>query len=239
MHKCFFLCWFLAVVNCVSLKAQDTLPNINVKNLNGRMIISWKNNYAAPVKNINIQRSFDSLKNFTTIGSVLNPQNRENGYADLKPPYNKMYYRVFVAFEGGSYIYSVTRRPVKDTANRQQRIDSFVVQEVIPKPAGWAPSKKIYTNNKDKDYSVVINLPDAAAKKYSIKFFDEEETLVFEVSKLPESYLVLEKVNFGHAGWFFFELYESGTLVEKNKFFVPKDGKNTVLPYETQKKNNK
>ncbi len=94
--------------------AQNFLPALNAKNVDGKIIISWQNNYTQPIATISIQRSFDSLKNYTTIGSVLNPQNAENGFVDNKPPYTKMYYRVFVAFEGGKYVFSNIVRPIKE-----------------------------------------------------------------------------------------------------------------------------
>src|SRR4051794_34169588 len=100
----------------VNIFGQDTLPKISVKSTDGRVIISWKNNYGAQISNINIQRSSDSLKRFSTIGSVLNPMNRENGYLDTKPPGN-VFYRVFVAFNGGSYVFSRSYRPTVDTTN--------------------------------------------------------------------------------------------------------------------------
>src|SRR5690348_11090752 len=77
---------------------QDTLPNISVKKLGAKVVISWKNNYGATINTLNIQRSYDSTKMFTTIGSVLNPMNRSNGFVDTKPPSEKMYYRLFIAF---------------------------------------------------------------------------------------------------------------------------------------------
>src|SRR5436190_22710839 len=88
------------------LFAQEILPAITVKNLKGKVIISWENEYPIKVKTINVQRSYDSTKNFTTIGSVPNPQKVENGFVDAKPPYNKMFYRVFIFFDGGEYIFS-------------------------------------------------------------------------------------------------------------------------------------
>ncbi|UAY53554.1 hypothetical protein [Ferruginibacter albus] len=92
--------------------AQDTLPNILVKNISGKIIISWKNNYGAKISTLNVQRSGDSLKNFTTFASVLNPMNKQNGIVDTKAPNTNMFYRVFVAFEGGSYFFSKSVRPV-------------------------------------------------------------------------------------------------------------------------------
>ena len=61
-------------------------------------------------------------------------------------------------------------------------------------------------------------------KKYSIKFFERDGTLLFEIKKITESYLTLDKVNFIHSGLFSFEIYADGLLVEKHKFYIPKDG---------------
>ena len=56
-------------------------------------------------------------------------------------------------------------------------------------------------------------------------FFEENGPLIFELNKITEPYLTLEKVNFSHSGIFDFEIYESGVLIEKHKVYVPKDGK--------------
>lgn len=285
------------------LSAQEILPSITVKNLNGRIIVSWKNEYPFEVKTINIQRSYDSTKNFSTIGSVLNPQNIENGFVDEAPPYNKMYYRVFISFDAGAYVFSESVRPVKaappplplitqplvtipvtpqpvisqptlkqgtdadpfekadelkeslknnknDTETKPETVkdkkgnpvkqpvaknnrqnQKSVVQPkadeefpVIPKeePITY-PSRRIYTA---KDNNIVINLPNFESRRYVVKFFDEEEKLLFELNRIRENYLIIEKVNFLHAGWFYFEIFENGRMIEKNKFFIAKDGKN-------------
>jgi hypothetical protein len=264
-----FLCAFIVMCCCfaVPVTAQETLPGITVKNLNGQIIVSWVNDYKIPVSGISIQRSFDSLKNYTTIGSVLNPANTENGYADVKPPYNKMYYRVFVSFEGGTYAFSKIARPVKeklpevtaDTATAGGDVPAnvpdnpFLVKDNwIAKPTNEPkiksggiitrpqlppldtkseiityPSRRIFTT---RDNSIAIALQEAETKKYTVKFFDENDAPLFELNKITESYLIIEKVYFKHAGWFYFEVYDSGKLVEKNKFYVPKDGKNQQAP---------
>ena len=218
---------FLSVVllNYLPSSAQDTLPNITIKNLNEQIIVSWKNNYKKPIANINIQRSYDSTKNFYTIGSVLNPQSAENGYADTKPPYKKMYYRVFVAFEGGSYTITPSRRPVR-TSYTDSAFTNINPWQQNP-PTGNEdiisyPSRKIFTN---RDNNIAINLPNADTKNFFIQFFDDRQNMIFEIKKIPEQYYIIEKVNFVHSGWFYFKLFENGNLVEENKFFVPKDGK--------------
>lgn len=282
-----------------NLDAQSILPSITVKNFSGKIIVSWRNQYPLEVKVINVQRSFDSLKNFSTIGSVLNPQNEENGFVDEAPPYNKMYYRVFISFEGGDYIFSESARPVKELPppqplyTQESVVDPFKKAELVKQPlkepskktdeppaedkkagvtknpkdkkavvsardknakqpgtkknktvpstettdgtenktspeettgegSGY-PSKRIYTS---RDYNVVINLPHADNRRYSIRFFDEENKFLFELNRVRENYLIIEKVNFLHAGWFYFELFENGKMIEKNKLFIPKEGRN-------------
>jgi hypothetical protein len=81
----------------------------------------------------------------------------------------------------------------------------------------------------------VLNLPAAASQKYMVKFFDDGEQLLFEITQLREPWLLVDKVNFGHAGWFFFELYENGQLLEKHKFYIPKDGKAAQLGEQGRK----
>lgn len=240
--------FFYCLLMVTRSNAQQVLPAISVNNLNGKIIVSWRNQYSLPVSNISIQRSYDSAKNYTTIGTVLNPQNLENGYADINPPFSKMWYRVFISFEGGAYILSPAERPVKNLRFDQAGSDSSIVDPLqdaslqIPPPPETKdkndiayPSNKIFTA---KDNNIVINLPDAVYKKYQVKFYDELENLVFELNKLKDDYLILEKVNFIKSGWYHFEIYESGLLVEKNRFYVAKElkGPSPELP---KKSNNR
>ena len=108
MLKQFLIVCFLFLLFTKINAQQVTLPLLNIKSIGTKVIVSWKQDYKKVIATLNIQRSFDSLKNFKTIGEVLSPQSIENGYIDANAPYNKMYYRVFVAFEGGSYEYSNT-----------------------------------------------------------------------------------------------------------------------------------
>jgi hypothetical protein len=229
---------------------QSSLPEITVNGYGNKVIISWLNDYEKPVTNIFIQRSFDSLKNFTTIGSVLIPQNKENGYPDNNPPYNKMYYRVSVTFEGGTYeigpAFKVTT-PIKELAsiditdtttlikfdgyNNNKTKDLVIVNPQWEKPV--EPTNPPTKNEKplnnsifiNKQNSVTLHLPDAAQKKYIVKFYDDNDNFLFELNKLTEDYLIIEKSNFMHAGWFTFEVYEEKTLLGKNRFQITKDYK--------------
>jgi len=82
------------------------------------------------------------------------------------------------------------------------------------------PMYRIVAN---KDGLVRISLADFSNRKYSIKFYEDDDTFLFELKDLKEASLMLEKSNFYHSGWFKSELYDEGKLIEKNRFFIPKD----------------
>ena len=238
---------------CTSLYAQlvpplreDTLPKFSLKNAgNNRVIIGWVNNFPN-IRQISIQRSFDSLTGYKTILTVPDPTTPQNGYVDAKATNDHMFYRLYIMLEKGIFMFSDSRRPKFDTvslsdskrpmldsvrrANFPDRItilpniDSVAVPNVNnnkPKPYVFLPSLYVYTN---RDGYVRISLPDEEKpKKYSIKFFEENETFLFELKEIKEKNFKIDKTNFYHAGWFRFELYADGKLLEKHKFYLEKD----------------
>jgi hypothetical protein len=229
MPKTLFVIVFFIGLFSAPCFAQDTLPNIMVKNYNGKIVISWKNNYGQHISNLNIQRSSDSLRNFTTIATVLNPMNKQNGIVDGKAPTTNMFYRVFVAFDGGTYIFTKSYRPVMDTFKSVDlELPDVSAPPAPPKdlikgsPANaYVYGRLIYIG---KDNNIIINLPDAATHKYFLKFYDDKNNFLFEINKIHEPYLIVDKVNFLHAGWFNYQLYDNTTLVEKYHIYIPKDG---------------
>ncbi|HEX2684321.1 MAG TPA: hypothetical protein VHL77_10330 [Ferruginibacter sp.] len=268
--------------------AQDTLPNFTVKNNKGKVSVSWQNKYQKEIKSITIQSSFDSLKKFSSLKVVSVPNDFVNGFFDLDVPYEKMFYRLFIVFDSGAYIFTPSKRPEVDpkfdlqknmarireankpkpeskpgvttavtaskpvstqmvpkkndipvaSAVKNPKTDSvktIQTDEARPEPVKTEPvktevvvkkepvpgiSRIIYTG---KDNNVVINLPDYNKNTYSVKFFDENKEHLFDLHKVNEGYLIIEKVNFLHAGWFFFDLYKNDQLLERNKFYIPKD----------------
>ncbi|NII28282.1 hypothetical protein HB364_24575 [Pseudoflavitalea sp. X16] len=98
-------------------------------------------------------------------------------------------------------------------------LDTIVIKPFVPKEV-YRPSKYVFTESGG---NVVIILPDVKSNNYGVKFYEEDKTFLFEVKHVKESYLVVDKTNFLHAGWFRFELYEDGKIKEQHKFFIPKD----------------
>ncbi len=239
--KTFLFSFFLLILFAASAAAQNTLPDFSVKNIGGKIIVSWKNAYRVKVANLNIQRSYDSIRNFTTIGTVINPESEENGYFDANPPYNNMYYRLFISFEGGSYLFSQSKTPLKDipftivkTADGRDSIVQTQPTELMPwqinplldsnitvVPGAAPKSQRIFMGKDD----VVLDLPYAGTRKYIVKFFDENNKMIIQLSNLKEQYLILDKVNFVRSGNYSFEIYEDGIMIEKNFVIIPKDAK--------------
>jgi hypothetical protein len=98
-------------------------------------------------------------------------------------------------------------------------VDTILLKPFVPKEV-FRPSKYVYSDNGG---NVVIMLPDAKTGNYAVKFYEDDKTFLFEVKQIKEPFLVVDKTNFLHAGWFRFELYEAGKEKEVHKFFIPKD----------------
>lgn len=344
--RLFFALFLFSVFILPYAKAQETLPDFSAsQKSNGKVLISWRNGYPA-INQISIQRSTDSLRNFTTLITVPDPRISENGFVDAKANGKKMYYRIFILFPNSKYMFTKSRRasaeqaeqtalsvkpPVKEKlippavhqAQKQiiipddqtklpvvvkpvaeeetylilPKIDNsriyymmdnntikrpsvsnpgkiktptFEVQKilfvkrrdsVIMKLAGTQvrrfsdsllkqtrdtllfvnadtlqinPYIEVYKEPKEvykisayvftsKDGNVTIALSDFNRKKYFVAFFETDDTPVLEVKDIRDAQLIIDKTNFGHSGWFRFELYEDGKLKEKNKLLIPKE----------------
>jgi hypothetical protein len=281
MKNIIWLLLFFCIEN--SLFAQQQLPSISVTSSNQRVVVSWLNDYKTPVENILIQRSFDSIKNFRTIGSVLNPLNLENGYPDQHPPYDRMYYRVFISFKNGNYItgpsaryhpelvendstdiqtdsmltfdetpslfifknktlpfysyYSSIYNPTdsiiqKDSLSQVRILETptvtpeikFVEKQVpinkTPAIRSAYPSISVYANS---NQTVVLDFRSLKHENVSIHFSNEKNDNIFVIDPIPEPLLYLERYNFGQSGWYYFEIFEQGKLVEKSKVLIGRD----------------
>lgn len=253
--------------------AQDTLPRFSVKNAGkNRIVVSWTNPYA-DIRQLSIQRSYDSIKGYKTILTMADPATPQNGFVDNKAPNERMFYRLYIMLEGGRYLFSTARRPVVDSLssamgaispgllknlsadslqrlmkNNSSLVDSLLKADSITRVSPFAirlknfqtgdsinapnavtlkertpayvPSLYVYTN---KDGYVKVSLPEAGNKKYNIRFYEEDDTFLFELKDLKVKTFKIDKANFFHAGWFRFELIEDGKILEKHKFFLESD----------------
>jgi hypothetical protein len=298
------LCLLLTII----LRAQDTLPRFSATARGpGKILISWHNRFPA-VSQISIQRSADSLRNFITLLTVPDPRLPENGAMDNNAIHPNFYYRLFIVYNNGKYLFTPSRRPhsqsegapaVTQVAQKEEEAEESVVRAtnrlLVMPPASASERSKIRTPaaihslpeltlsntvyvrkgdtllgqisgarvqafrdsllRKTKDTLVFIDgdtlmikpfvakevyrasqyvytgkygnihvsLPEAPKRHYAVKFFDEDDKLLFELSEIRDPNLTLDKTNFRHSGWFRFELYDGDQLKEKNKFFIPKE----------------
>ncbi len=221
-------------------KAQEmlppVLPNFTATIKTGKIQLDWITGFME-VKEIGVQRSLDSVLNFNTIGYASYPTQTRNAYIDSKPLPGSNYYRLFILFNNGRYVYSKTMLALPDsTIKADMKLQYADIKEASralrptgtgkpneqenkePEKVIWRPSNYIYTTA---DGNVNIKLADAQHKKYSVKFYEPNGSFLFEIEHVKAASLILEKAIFLHAGWFNFELFEDGKLKEKWNFFIP------------------
>ncbi len=106
----------------------------------------------------------------------------------------------------------------KDTLTMSSR-DTIVIRPFRPKEV-FGLSRYIFI---DKAGLIHVELPWYARRKYVVKFFEEDLTPLFEIKEIRDATLLLDKANFMKAGWYYFEIFEDGKLLEKNRVFVSRD----------------
>lgn len=218
----------------LSVAQTDTLPKFNALKKAGVISVGWINVFKN-VSQINIQRSKDSNRNFSTVYSIPNPNSKTYTYIDKTAKNDSGYYRIFVLFEGSNYIFTKSKRAMEDTlkffeistTNAATKIKTETKKDEKNAPPisqsvkkAWEPSVFIFTGD---DGNVVINLPQATSKSYSAVISREDGKPVFVMQKITETYLILDKATFLKSGWYYFELKEDEKLIERNKFLITSD----------------
>ncbi len=80
-----------------SAQAQPQLPDMASVTQKGLVVLGWTAQFDG-IKSIAVQRSSDSVYNFTTIGFVKNTKKGPQGFIDGHPMPGKNYYRLYIAF---------------------------------------------------------------------------------------------------------------------------------------------
>lgn len=116
--------------------AQDTLPKFTIQDKGqGRIVVSWQNPYNNLVQ-LAVQRSYDSVKKFSSVYSATSPELPLNGFSDKIYPGAKVYYRIFYVMEGGSYYFTRSMRPDSIMAgpvsydSRRDKLEESLVDEL-------------------------------------------------------------------------------------------------------------
>lgn len=286
-----FCCLGIFVLSALQLEAQDTLPNFIVQKSNNKIIVRWIIQNKKVIQ-INVQRSADSLTGFKTIYALEEPTSQRYEYIDTKALNDNQFYRLYIVDEGGTYLFTVSRKPsvVIPTSIKPIVIDNVIIaQNASPKSnekinptiivkaepikktiseplpenvlASLIEPKKTsnnliaYNSTRIMKFASALQIPQSAKrlipvhqdssyphiyvyvnpqgyvevihpelknKKVNINFYKEDGTNLFSLNDVKESQLILDKTNFLQSGWFFFELYENGKFMVRQKFYLPK-----------------
>jgi len=109
------------------------------------------------------------------------------------------------------------------SSTRNSHISGILTLYMIDRDTGWlSPADEripsVYVR-KERNCDLAIVVP-VTRGKYKIRFFDDKDQLLFEIRQIRDPLLVVEKVNFRHAGFFRYELYKDNALVERNTFII-------------------
>ena len=287
-----FCCVSISILCAFQVEAQDTLPNFIVQKSNNKLIVRWIN-LNKKIIQINVQRSTDTLTGFKTIYALDEPALLRHEFIDTKAFDDKQFYRLYILEEGGTYLFTVSKKPIaisqtilkpivddivknvkiaSPKPKEQKTVQPIIVKaesikkansERLPENTVGSPieikktttnliayngtrimkfasavqipqvSKRLIPVHQDSSYPhiyvyvnpqgyVEVIHPELKNKKVNINFYKEDGTNLFSLSDVKESQLILDKTNFLQSGWFFFELYENGKFMVRQKFYLPK-----------------
>lgn len=151
------------------------LPAIMVSTEQAENNLTWYCQYEG-VKSISVQRSSDSVRNFTTIGLINAPKKGNGTYRDLHPNVGKNYYRLSIAFGGDLEWFSNTYKIILDSATiakvQQEKaaaalalIESMKAAEAAAQAAAEQQAASERALNALKEEARVAKLKAAAEKK--------------------------------------------------------------------------
>ena len=151
------------------------LPAIMVSTEQAENNLTWYCQYEG-VKSISVQRSADSVRNFTTIGLINAPKKGNGTYRDLHPTVGKNYYRLSIAFGGDLEWFSNTYKIILDSATiakvQQEKaaaalavIETMKAAEAAAQAAAEQQAASERALNALKEEARVAKLNEAAEKK--------------------------------------------------------------------------
>lgn len=225
---------------------QATLPDFTLERLNmDKVLVHWKNPDTS-LRQLSIQQSADSLNGFKTILTVLKPQLEQNGSVISRPQASKMFYRIYLLYPLGRYVFTPSKFPTETSATAKKnltalqneiQIDSSTRNnptgseldpaekknkkkpEPAPEPVKWVPSPYLYTQT---DGFPFIKLPaEWELDQIQIRFFQENGDPLFVLNDPPIRIFRIDKTNFHRAGWYKFEIWFKGKLTDSNRFYLP------------------
>ncbi len=103
------------------------LPEIKIEmDKNGRPVLSWYSQYDG-IKSIAVQRSTDSIVNFSTIAYINKPAKGPLSYTDERPQLDTGFYKLFIVFDSDVTWWSNRNKAVLDSATFLKSISALNV----------------------------------------------------------------------------------------------------------------
>lgn len=252
MKSIYFLSFIilLGIANHTIAQQQDTLPNFSVHMLaKNKIQISWINPYP-DCNQLVVQRSYDSVKFFTSIFSAQSPELLQNGFVDNQfTPGVKVFYRLFYVLQGGKYFFTMAKSPEKITTvqknsdnisnNPIQNNESIIMYRIFNRSRDsllYMLEPNDYKHFKDSIYSVtkdtlsMISENEIVLKKYVPKVVWKPSVFVFTNNKGYVNIILPNAKNHEYNIKFFNEnkellfqmnnIKETFLVVDKSNFFT-------------------
>lgn len=211
--------------------AQPALPDMMAVTQNGVNVLSWVSQFEG-VKSIAVQRSGDSVYNFSTIGYVKSVKKGSQAFIDGHPNPGANWYRLYIVFSSDLTWYSNRVKLYVDSAqlmkkgvlppndSLQKMVSTLTLNEgTVPDPTEinaftYIRSQYVFTN--PFTGHVNVELPDDDDKKsvFSLVFFDSKNNQVLQVPKVAERAVIIDKRNFQRKGIYKFEMRKNQDLLE-------------------------
>lgn len=219
---------FLLLLNFTNTTfAQPDLPNIGVITQGGLNIISWKNPYKGGLKSMAVERSNDSVHNFTAIGYVKNLNDAVQSFVDVHPMVGKNWYRLHIVFTSDVDWMSNEQFIGVDSAaiaNRKPLPPSDSLQKIINATGGVATVSELKAVEMPKSQYVFANpftgnvnieIQDAIEGNYQLIFYDANDKEVLKIPRINDKTVILDKRNFQNTGLYKFRLLKNKEEFDK------------------------
>lgn len=201
--------------------AQPDLPNVAQLSKDGVNILSWVNPYTSNTKEVLIERSNTLEGEYAVIGKVEEIHLPTQYYTDIQPQAGDNYYRVLVIFKTGHewrsndvHIHNAPETLSNSKVISKDSVEHLVktlgvVRDVEPMQVNYKVSPYVYINPYNGNVNIELN--DALEEWYKIIFYDENNKVMFEIPRVNDVFVILDKRNFQKFGLYKFKIFKNDT----------------------------
>lgn len=162
---------FIVLVSAPKLKAQAAqppLPQFDLQILGkDKVRISWVNPFGEDLIQINVQRSYDSVRGYKTVFSSPSPELPQNGFVETYYPGVRVYYRIFYMLSSNAYFF----------AKAKSTVPSLLADSVAAKLAAGNDTVTIKSTD-----SIVTRLPYSQFLKFKDSIYTKTKDSLFSLS---------------------------------------------------------